>query len=235
MSKFGQRSQDKELMDDLNCSGSELNTTLSELKFINRFLGGNYVTTNGLARLTKQKPQASYTIADVGCGGGDMIRVMADWAKSKKKEVTFIGIDANPNILDLAAIRLAGMAQVTWKVQNVFEHEFSEDRVDITTCTLFTHHFSDQELVTLLDSIRKKSRIGLVINDLHRHPLAFYSIKWLTRIFSKSKMVQNDAPLSVLRSFSKADWEKILLSVGIDNYEISWHWAFRWQVLILFK
>jgi 2-polyprenyl-3-methyl-5-hydroxy-6-metoxy-1,4-benzoquinol methylase len=234
MGKFAQRSKEKELMDDLNCSGEELNQTLRELKTINRWLGGNYVTTSGLAKIFKSYPQDSYSVADIGCGGGDMIRVMDDWAKRQKREIKFTGIDANRNIIDLAAVRLTDLPKVAWKVQNVFEAEFSEEKVDISTCTLFTHHFTDSELVALLNSLRAKSRLGIVINDLHRHPLAYYSIKWLTELFSKSKMVQHDACLSVLRSFSRSDWERVLQSAQINKFEISWHWAFRWQVNIIF-
>ena len=234
MSKFAQRSKEKEFMDDLNCSGEELNQTLRELKTINRWLGGNYVTTSGLAKIFRSYPQDSYSVVDIGCGGGDMIRVMDDWAKSLKKPIKFTGIDANRNIIELAAVRLADLPKVTWNVQNVFDNEFSEEKVDISTCTLFTHHFTDSELVTLLNSLRAKSRLGIVINDLHRHPFAYYSIRWLTRVFSKSKMVQHDACLSVLRSFSRSDWERILQSAEIENFEISWHWAFRWRVNIVF-
>lgn len=234
MNLFAQRSEEKELMDDLNCSGEELNQTLRELKTINRWLGGNYVTTSGLAEIFKSYPQHSYTVADIGCGGGDMIQVMNEWAKSQKKEVTFTGIDANRNIIDLAAIRLAHLPEVAWRAQNVFDVGFSEEKVDVSTCTLFTHHFTDTELVDLLTSLRKKSRLGIVINDLHRHWFAYYSIQVLTKLFSKSKMVQNDASLSVLRSFSKSDWHRILKSAQLDNFKISWHWAFRWQVTIKF-
>lgn len=234
MSKFSQRSEAKEMMDDLECSGFELSQTLRELKTINRLLGGNYVTTSGLAIIFKRFPQDRYTIADVGCGGGDMIKVMSDWANDQKNEVNFIGIDANRNIIDLASVRLADSQNISWRTQNVFSSEFSDEKVDIITCTLFTHHFTNTELVELITSCREKSLLGMVINDLHRHPFAYYSIKWLTKMFSKSLMVQNDAPLSVLRSFTKKDWVQIMALCKIKNYKITWHWAFRWQVIILF-
>lgn len=234
MSKFDKRSEEKELMDDLECSGQELEQTLRELKTINHWLGGNHVTTDGLAKIMKLNPQSSYRIADIGCGGGDMIRIMNDWAESNKKQVDFVGIDANRNIIELAKVRLNDVTNVNWQVQNVFEPEFSKEKVDIITCTLFTHHFTDAELITLIQSFRQKSTLGLVINDLHRHWFAFHSIRILTKLFSKSPMVQHDASLSVLRSFQKADLERILAKAGIKTYQISWFWAFRWQVLVLF-
>lgn len=232
MNLFAKRSEEKELMDDLDCSGLELEQTLRELKTINRWLGGNHVTTDGLAKIMQRHPHRSYRIADIGCGGGDMIGIMANWAKSQNIHVDFVGIDANRNIIALAKTRLKERADIRWEVQNVFDPDFSKEKVDLITCTLFTHHFTDQELITLIRAFRRKARVGIVINDLHRHWFAFHSIRLLTRVFSKSPMVQHDASLSVLRSFTKADLEGILRAAGIESFEIRWFWAFRWQILI---
>ena len=76
-----------------------------------------------------------------------------------------------------------------------------------------------------------KSKKGFFINDLHRHPLAYYSIKWLTKAFSKSYMVKNDAPLSVKRGLLKKEWEAIFYKAGIKNFQIKWQWAFRWLIV----
>jgi hypothetical protein len=78
--------------------------------------------------------------------------------------------------------------------------------------------------------MKETCRIGFLINDLHRHPLAFYSIKLLTQVFSKSYLVKNDAPLSVQRGFTRSEWESIFLAAGINNYSIEWRWAFRWLI-----
>lgn len=219
-------------MDDLECSGEVLDKTLRELKTVNKWLGGNYVTTSGLDKFLESNPQSHYTIADIGCGGGDMIQLMNVWAEKQNPTFDFIGIDANPNVISFAEKRNPG-SNIQYKVQNVFEEDFQLEQVDIVTCTLFTHHFTDEELVKLFAAIRKKARIGFLINDLHRHPLAYYSIKAIVNLFSKSPMVQNDAPLSVWRSFRKEDWKKIFVESEIHNYQITWHWAFRWRVFVL--
>lgn len=233
MGRFSQRSYEKEIMDDLEFEGPVLDQSLKELRTINKLLGGNKVTTNGLNQLIKKNPQDSYSIADIGCGGGDMIRVMADWAKKNLIPCNFIGIDANPNTIAFAKERLKDLDHVNFKVENVFDESFKQEQVDIITCTLFTHHFTDEELLKLFSSFLKKARLGIVINDLHRHRLAYFSIKALTRLFSKSPMVQNDGPLSVLRGFSKKDFISILAQAGIKNSQIKWFWAFRWQVVVV--
>jgi hypothetical protein len=97
--------------------------------------------------------------------------------------------------------------------------------------TLFFHHFSTDDLIRVLRQLAEQTRF-IVINDIHRHPFAYYSIKWLTRLFSKSAMVKFDAPLSVLRSFTKQEWLYILQQAGFTQYQIHWKWAFRWQLII---
>jgi len=231
MTSFSKRSYQKELIDDLNCDGDELRQTLRELKTINKLLGGNKVTTGGIGKLLKGSRLKEVSIADIGCGGGDMIRVMYDWSQKKQIHTNFIGVDANPNTIAMAADNLRDLANVRFDVADVFGPHFQQQQVDIITCTLFTHHFTGEELVRMFRSFRNKATTGIVVNDLHRHPLAFYSIKILTRLFSRSRLVINDAPISVQRGFRKNELEEILRKAGWEKFRIRWHWAFRWQVV----
>ena len=79
---------------------------------------------------------------------------------------------------------------------------------------------------------KKNSSLGFFVNDLHRHWLGFYLIRYITKFFSRSYLVKNDASLSVARSFRKEDWQQLLKESGIDRYSISWQWAFRWLVTV---
>jgi len=103
---------------------------------------------------------------------------------------------------------------------------------DIFFSTLFCHHFKENELVYQLRWLRENAVMGFFINDLHRHPLAYHSIKLLTRLFSKSYLVKNDAPLSVLRGFSRSEWKQLLNNAGINKFELKWKWAFRWLIIV---
>lgn len=232
MKKFAQRSVEKEWMDDFESNGIVLEQTLKELKTINKLLGGNYVTTSALRKILLRYPQNNYQIADLGCGGGDMIRIMAKWAKSNGHKCHFVGIDANPNIIEFAKKNLSDIPTASFQIQNVFDPDFEKETLDIITCTLFTHHFTDSELIRLFKACINKAKLGIVINDLHRNLIAYQSIRLLTKFFSKSEMVKNDGPISVQRAFVRSDLERILQASGIKHYQISWHWAFRWRVII---
>lgn len=232
MSMFTQRSQQIEIMDDLTIQGQVIDFTLRELEVINRLLGGNRVTLNGVSRLLKGKIKSKVTIVDLGCGGGDILKLVAQWGRKNNQPMKLIGIDANPNIVAYAQSNSLTYPEISYEAINIFSKAFRQQQFDIVLATLFTHHFTDDELADLFQSLKKQSAIGIVINDLHRHWFAFHSIAVLTRFFSKSYMVKADAPLSVLRAFRKHELENILDKAGIHAYSLRWRWAFRWQLII---
>lgn len=231
MSIFTNRSDGIEIMDDLDCKGKVVNQTLRELEFINRTLGGNQITVSGVRFLIKKNSKQSLKVVDLGCGGGDMLHLLANDFGKKNLTAEFIGIDANPHIIEFATNHINNR-HIRFLAVNILSPEFRTQTFDIALATLFFHHFSSEQLSYILRQLYVQARAGIVINDLHRHPLAYYSIKLLTKLFSKSAMVKFDAPLSVLRGFSRKELEQILEGAGIKSYSLSWRWAFRWKVVI---
>jgi SAM-dependent methyltransferase len=232
MTRFSTRSQQEEIMDDLHCSGEVVNQTLRELEFINKWLGGNAITLNGIRALLKNQPVNRVTLADLGCGSGEMLKLIKVRLQARNITASLTGIDANPNIIAYAKENCAGDSSIELLAENILTDEFRGRKFDIIMATLFFHHFTSEQLVILLKQLTTQARIGMVINDLHRHPLAYYSIKLLTTLFSKSAMVKYDAPLSVLRGFTRNELLLILKEAGITHYRLTWKWAFRWQVVI---
>ncbi len=231
---FRQRCHDPEIMDDLLCTGEVVTQTLHELDVINRWLGGNAVTFSAIRKMLKAhgQPDDTVSIADLGCGSGNMLRRLAAYGRSVGIPMKLIGIDANPNIIAYAREQSTDYPELTFEAMNVLSPEFAALQYDIIAGTLFFHHFDDATLEKLLPQLVRQSRIGVVINDIHRHPIAYHSIRLLTRLFSRSAMVRYDAPLSVRRSFRRADWERLLDHAGLSTYQMRWKWAFRWKIIL---
>lgn len=231
---FEKRSVEKEIMDDLSGGGMEMDQALRELEIINLLLGGNKVSTNGLEMLLKKHSIKSQPIkiADIGCGGGDILKLMAKWGRNKGIKFDLLGIDANPHVVTYAERNTKEYPEITFQTADIFSPEFRAQKFDIIHCCLFTHHFKDDELIDLFSHLKSQAQIGIIVNDLHRHWLAYYSIKAITKMASKSDMVKNDGPISVLRAFKKEELQNILFSAGIDHYSIKWKWAFRWELII---
>ncbi len=103
MPDFSRRSNEAEIMDDLNYSGEMMDQTLRELELINKWLGGNNVTLGGIiALLRNHNNDGPISIADLGCGSGGMLQVIGNWARRNDRVLNLFGIDANPYIIRLA-------------------------------------------------------------------------------------------------------------------------------------
>ncbi len=227
------RATTPELMDDLDLATEELRQNLDELETINTWLGGYRPVLAALSQLRPRWPAGrALRLADLGSGGGDTLRHMAAWAQRRRLPLALTGIDANAFMLDYAAAKSAGYPEISYHQADIFSAAFAAQRYDVLTASLFCHHFTDAELVALLRRWQQQAALVVIINDLHRHPLAYYSIKYLTRLLRGSRLVQHDAPLSVARAFTRADWRRLLAEAGIERYQLRWCWAFRWQVVI---
>lgn len=223
------RSEEIEIMDDLEISGPVVAQTLRELNTINKWLGGNQISISAFKKMATGKK--SISLVDLGCGGGDIMKEMAQWARKNNIKTTFTGIDANPNIIEYARKNTIDYPEISYQAINIFSEEFRSQSFDIVHCCLFTHHFSNKELIQLFSQFKHQAHDGVIINDLHRHSLAYWSILALISLFSKSEMVKNDATVSVARSFKKSELIEILREAGIVDYQLAWKWAFRWKVI----
>ncbi len=231
MINWKQRSCKKELLDGDHLPFDAIRQNMKELDVINHRLGGHRITLKGLHSLLKKNSTSLHTplqVVEIGCGGGDNLRVIQQWAFKRKLAVQLTGIDINPECIAYAKSRAeaGGIQLICSDYRQVKFHQ----KPHVIFSSLFCHHFNEVELVSMLQWMQRHTSVGFFINDLHRHPLAYYSIKGLTALLSKSYLVRHDAPLSVLRSFVKKDWEVLFQKAGIAAYQCRWQWAFRWLV-----
>lgn len=216
-------------MDDLQLDEPRLYQTLRELDFINETLGGNQISIKAFKNLLSSEKEIS--VMDMGTGSGNMLRKMAKICDKQNISFEGTGIDANPHITQYAAYHTDSSDHIVYRDVDVFDDACYEKKVDIIHACLFTHHFSEDQLVGLFQQWKRTANKAVIINDLHRDTIAYYGIKWLTQLFSKSSMVRYDAPLSVARGFSRHELEVILKTAGITNYTLRWKWAFRWLLI----
>ena len=92
-------------------------------------------------------------------------------------------------------------------------------------------HFTDKEILTSLSEITAKTKVGVVINDLHRNQWAVFLFRLLT-IFIPNPMLRKDGVTSILRGFRKSELKAYASQLDLAYSEIRWKWAFRYQWLI---
>lgn len=228
---FSKRSYTLELLDNDNIPRDHLWTNLHELDIINRHLGGHRATLRALEKLTWDTSK-TYTVLDIGCGGGDTLRAVARWASKRSLTFELTGVDLKNDCVQYATEHCSRYPNISIRQNDYRDVVSGHSNFDVVITSLFCHHLRDEEVVDLLTWCTRYARKATIVNDLHRHRLAYYSIRILTQLFSNSYLVKNDAPLSVLRGFTRNDLENILQRVPSSAKMIFWSWAFRWILII---
>ena len=217
------RSYEKEIMDDFSIDDERINLALSELKVINKYLGGNRTSSQGLRKFLKDENCSKLTLLDVGSGNSKILsgfisERVSTFSVDINKQCCVNARDSNPNLKVICA--------------DVFSLPFNGIKFDVVHLSLFLHHFKEEQITIILKGAIQQAGKGIVINDLQRSIFAYWGIKLLTLLFSKSEMVRNDGPLSVRKGFRKKELITILKSIGVKDFSIKWKLAFRWLVVI---
>ena len=227
------RTDTPEIMDDFTLEGEVLREALDKIAKINQFLGGNSLTLNGVKELILTVPKSRLiTIVDVGCGNGDLLRVLSNYGKENNYSFSLIGIDANAFTLNHAKKLSESYSNINFQCEDIFEFDFSQLKCDIILCTLTLHHFKNEEIESLLTTFYVNSNLGIVINDLHRSSLAYRLFQIICFLFQLNSMSREDGLTSILRGFKKEELELFSKKLGFKKYIIKWKWAFRYKWII---
>lgn len=227
------RTEEIEIMDDFSLQGDELHDALDKIAAINQLLGGNKLTLQGVKQLLKNhEPGKVITIADIGCGNGDMLRMLAEYGQKNNIILNLIGIDANAFTIKHAGKLSEKYPDITYKCIDIFSDEFKNVHYDIVLCTLTLHHFKDNEIENIITIFNSNATIGIVINDLHRSKSAYRLFGIICTIFSLKQLPREDGLVSILRGFKKNELEAFSKKLNLKKYSIQWKWAFRYQWII---
>ncbi|MEL7368599.1 MAG: methyltransferase domain-containing protein, partial [Myxococcota bacterium] len=154
-------------MDDLSIQGPELERTLYEIEFINRTLGGYGPTFEGVQRLLPAG-QDEVSVLDVGTGSGDIPRRLVDWGRRRGIRVHVTGIDLTETAVAMAQRTSSAYDSVEFKVQDLFDLP-DVPSFDVVHAAATLHHFVGEDAQRALAKMYRVARLGVVINDFHRH------------------------------------------------------------------
>lgn len=227
------RTLETEIMDDFSLQGEELQEALDKIARINQLLGGNKLTLHSIKKLLKNSnTHDTIVIADIGCGNGDMLRMLAKFGQKNKLNFKLIGIDANEFTINYAKTLSSEYSNIEYLCVDIFTEDFSNLKYDIVLCTLTLHHFTNEQILNIITTFNNNANVGIIINDLHRSKLAYRLFKIIGVIFNLNKMSREDGLVSILRGFKKEELVEFSKKTNLKNYTINWKWAFRYQWLI---
>ncbi len=222
------RSHQTEYLDTETLSDAEYAAVLADLSAVNTVTLARAPTLAFLRRVTRGlQPGARFRVLDVGFGEGDMLRRIHRWGRRRGLALELTGIDLNPGCAAAARAATPGAMGIDYRTGDLFDVPPGE--YDVVISSLFTHHLSDEQVVTFLRWMEASTAVGWFVNDLHRHTIAYHGFRALAAVARWNPIVRADGAISVTRSFRRRDWVALLDAAGIPA-RIAWHLPFRYGV-----
>lgn len=217
---FEKRSERLERIDTGDYTPEEYAVFLREIRFINRFIGDVRALKKTFLREIAAKKQREFSVLDVGAGSGEMLRVVADFARRKNLKCELLGLELNELSANSIRAESQNYAEIKAVRADAFRLPFADKSFDYAICSLFAHHFTDENLVLILTEFNRVTRRKIFVVDLHRHRIAYLSYQLFCTVFRISRLVREDGSLSVLRGFKPKELEKLAVRANLKNISV---------------
>jgi 2-polyprenyl-3-methyl-5-hydroxy-6-metoxy-1,4-benzoquinol methylase len=189
------RAQLSEAMDDPHCDHARLMATYHQFGTLNLLLAN---WRQLYVRYIRSRQPS--TLLDIGCGGGDVLRRVAGWARQDGLKLHCTGIDLDERALEFASAA-ANPALVTFEQAHASELLTRGRRFDVVISNHLLHHLTDTEVARLCEVSASLARQQVIHNDIRRSDLAFVGFQLSRLLFHRSFIVE-DGLVSIRRSFT---------------------------------
>jgi ubiquinone/menaquinone biosynthesis C-methylase UbiE len=224
--KFQQRSYELEHLDKGDYTPEEYEGCIVELQKVNQWLGDASALRNSLLKDVEAEGLRTFSVLDVGAGSGELMRVAAGWARQTGREARLVGLEMNAR-----SAKAILEESREWKIAAVradaFKLPFENRQFEYVTCSLFTHHFRDPQVVALLCEMGRVARRKIFVIDLHRDAVAYFFYTTVARLFLHNRLIREDGALSILRSFKTEELQALGRQAGLRDVVVEKHFPSR--------
>ena len=225
--RFRQRSYELENIDKGTYTPEEYEGCIVELQRVNEWLGDAKALRGSLLKEIERQGLRSFSILDVGAGSGELLRVVARWARETDRTPSLIGLELNQRSAQAILEESAEFSEITSVQGSGLALPFPDAAVDYVMSSLTLHHFDDEGAVNLLREMGRVARRGIFVIDLHRNPMAYFFYTTLGHIILHNRLLREDGALSILKSFTPDELEQLGLQAGLNNVSVAKHFPSR--------
>src|ERR1700754_2892658 len=225
--KFKSRSYELENIDTGNYTPEEYEGCISELQLVNRWMGDAHALKHTLLKDVEQNQLPEFSVLDVGAGSGELLRVAATWAKSTGRRFRGVGLELNERSAQAIREESAGFPEITSVRGDALRLPFADGDFDYVMCSLFTHHFRDEQVVNILREMNRVARRRIFVIDLHRDPVPYFFYTTVGKLVLKNRLLREDGALSILRSFKADELVRLGKAAGLRALWVEHHFPAR--------
>ncbi|MCA1623343.1 MAG: methyltransferase domain-containing protein [Acidobacteria bacterium] len=221
------RSYQLERIDTGDYTPQEYEIFLREIGLVNRFLGDAWALKKTLLREIEKIGLGEFSILDVGAGSGELLRVIANFALKQNRTTKLFGLELNARSARAILEESKNFTEIHAIRGDALSLPFADKSFDYAICSLFTHHFTDENVVKIVQEMSRIARRKIYIIDLHRHRTAHSLYKIFCAVFRISPLVREDGALSILRSFKPEELENLAFEAKLKDFSVKRHFPFR--------
>lgn len=225
--RFRQRSLELEHLDKGDYSAAEYEGCLVELRRVNRWLGDARALRKSLVSELENFDGGNFSVVDIGAGSGELLRVIADWARSNGRKARLVGLELNQRSAQAILEQSADLREIAAVRGDAFRLPFADRQFDYAMCSLFTHHFNDADVVKILTELARVASRRIYVIDLQRKPVPYYFYTTIGKLFLHNRLVREDGALSILRSFTPAELEHLAGQAGLEEITVTRRFPYR--------
>jgi len=224
---FKRRSHELEYIDTGSYTPEEYESCIGELQFVNRWMGDAHTLKRTLFREIKAHSLRSFSVLDVGAGSGELLRVTAAWARHTGRRLSAVGLELNERSAQSIIEESANFDEITSVRGDALQLPFSDAEFDYVICSLFTHHFVDEQVVQILREMSRVAKRRILVIDLHRHPVAYFLYTTVGKLVLHNRLLRHDGALSILRSFRRDELLELARKAKLSDVRVERHFSFR--------
>jgi len=225
--RFKQRSQRLEYIDTGDYTPEEYEACIGELQLVNRWMGDAHSLKTTLFRKIEAQPLQSFSVLDVGAGSGELLRVTAAWARETKRQFWAVGLELNERSAESINEESERFDEINGVRGDALALPFLDSQFDYVICSLFTHHFVDDQVVQILGEMSRVARRRIFVIDLNRHPIAYLLYTTLGKLVLHNRLLRHDGALSILRSFKSDELIELAQRAGLRDVLIERRFPYR--------
>ena len=225
--KFKHRSYELEDIDKGNYTPEEYEDCIGELQLVNRWMGDAHALKQTLLKDVEQNGLREFSVLDVGAGSGELLRVAASWAKETGRQFHGVGLELNERSAQAILEESKAFPEITSVRADALRLPFADAEFDYVMCSLFTHHFVDEQVVHILVEMNRVARRRIFVIDLHRDPVPYFFYTTLGKLVLKNRLLRHDGALSILRSFKTHELLNLGRAAGLHDVAVEPHFPAR--------
>lgn len=225
--KFKRRSDKLEHIDTGAYTAAEYESCIEELQLVNRWMGDAHTLRRTLLREIDAHGLESFSVLDVGAGSGELLRVTAAWARQSGRRLSAVGLELNERSAESIIEESTSFEEISAVRGDALQLPFFDSEFDYVICSLFTHHFVDEQVVQIFREMSRVAKRRIFVIDLNRHPIAYFLYTTVGKLVLHNRLLRHDGALSILRGFKQDELIELARRAELGDACVERHFPFR--------